>query len=438
MKEIMHNRSLLLLALAESMSNVGNWITIMALYAIIVFHGEGNVMESSAIMLAGLGPMLVFSPVAGWLSDRFDRKWLMITSQVMSALPIIGIIIIGDGLTIYILLAIQTAFTTLMLPARQAVVPMLVRKQQLTRANALLQQINSFVKIGGPILGGAIVGLLGAKNAMLLDVFSFALAAGVLMLLPSLPSPRQKTVSATPPQIVQTESTEQEMEPPPSPLETLSMALRRSTQLRLLFLSAFLAIIVIMGFDVLGSIYVRDVLLADEGFFGVLIGLIGFGSLLSAGWLMLRRRQHNPWQDLIWGLVLLSGSPLLMAGGFWVGDAQMAKWITTFAVLVGGLGSGLVSVQVGTLLQLLSPPTLLGRMGGVFQSTITAGQMIAILVTPLLVPAYLSIGLYFALSASGLILLALALAITLRRLPAHESENGVEEALSGSSAEMNA
>ena len=191
MKEIIHNRSLLLLGLAESISNVGNWITIMALYAIIVFNGEGGVMESSGIMLAGLGPMLVFSPVAGWLSDRFDRKWLMIISQAMSALPIIAIMIVGEGPAIYLLLAIQTAFATLMLPARQASVPMLVDKQHLTQANALLQQINSFVKIGGPILGGAIVGLLGARNAMLLDVLSFALAACVLLLLPSLPPPRE-------------------------------------------------------------------------------------------------------------------------------------------------------------------------------------------------------------------------------------------------------
>ncbi|MBE2225075.1 MAG: MFS transporter [Anaerolineae bacterium] len=435
MKEIMHNRSLLLLALAESVSNIGNWITIMALYAIIVFHGEGSVMESSAIMLAGLGPMLVLSPVAGWLSDRFDRKWLMITSQVMSALPIIAIIIVGEGLAIYLLLAIQTAFATLMLPARQAVVPMLVRKQQLTQANALLQQINSFVKIGGPILGGTIVGLLGARNAMLLDVLSFALAAGVLLLLPSLPPPRQKAANDTP---AQTKAAEQVVEPSPVPLETLSMALRRSARLRLLFLATFLAIVVIMGFDVLGSIYVRDVLLAEEGLFGALIGLVGLGSLLSAGWLMLRRRQQNPWQDLTWGLVLLSGIPLFMAVGFWVGNPQVAKWIAAFAVLVGGLGNGLVSVQVGTLLQVLSPPALLGRMGGIFQSTITAGQMAAILVTPLLVPAYLSIGLYFALSASALILLALALVTTLRRLPAQEAENGVAEALPESSAELNA
>ncbi len=438
MKEILHNRSLLLLGLAESVSNIGNWVTIMALYAIIVFDGDGGVMESSGIMLAGLGPMLVFSPVAGWLSDRFDRKWLMVISQVMSTLPIIAIIIIGEGLSIYVLLAIQTAFTTLMLPARQAVVPMLVRKQQLTKANAFLQQINSFIKIGGPILGGAIVGLLGARNAMFLDVFSFTLAAGVLLFLPALPPRHKKTTREPRTQDAQTKSSELEVNQPTRGLETVNVALRRSARLRLLFLSTFLAIVVIMGFDVLGSIYVRDVLLAEENLFGALIGLVGLGSLLSAGWLMLRRRQQDPWQDLTWGLVLMSAIPLFMAVGFWVSDLQMAKWLTVFAVLLGGLGNGLISIQIGTLLQLLSPPALLGRMGGIFQSTITAGQMTAILATPLLVPAYLSIGLYFALSAGALILLTLALFIILPRLPAQESGGSVEESLSAPSMEINA
>ncbi len=408
MKEILKNRSLLILGLAESISNVGNWITIMAIYAIIVFQGEGDVLASSGIMLAGLGPMLVFSPVAGWLSDRFDRKWLMVVSQILAALPVVAIMTIGHGLLIYVLLALQSIFTTVMLPARQAVIPMLVRREDLSRANALLQQINSFVKIGGPILGGAIVGALGAQTAMIVDVVSFGVAAGVLLLLPSL-SPQSEPVSTEPAQADA---------PTPALGGTWWTVLRSSPRLRLLFLSIFLAIVIIMGFDVLGSIYVRDVLLSDESLFGLLIGLVGFGSLLSAGWLMLRRRQRDPWHDLTWGLALLGAIPLIMAVGYWINDAQIATILVGAALLFGGLGNGLISVQVGTLLQLLSPPALLGRMGGIFQSTIAAGQLIAILTTPLFVPALLSMGHYFALSTAALVLLVLGLITTLRRSPA--------------------
>ncbi|MDQ4076956.1 MAG: hypothetical protein M3220_12010 [Chloroflexota bacterium] len=52
-------------------------------------------------------------------------------------------------------------------------IPMLVRRENLSRANAFLQQLSSFVKIDAPILGGVIVGALGPHNAMVLDVLSF-------------------------------------------------------------------------------------------------------------------------------------------------------------------------------------------------------------------------------------------------------------------------
>ena len=90
MKAILQNKALVTLGIAETVSNLGNWITMLALWGILIFRGDGSVVQSSAIMLAGLGPMLVFSPIAGWLSDRFDRKWLMIGSQILGALPVIG------------------------------------------------------------------------------------------------------------------------------------------------------------------------------------------------------------------------------------------------------------------------------------------------------------------------------------------------------------
>jgi MFS family permease len=83
MNILKRNHHLLILGFAESVSGVGNWITALAIYALIVFRGSGDVLESSGVLLAGLGPMLLCSPLAGWLCDRFDRKRLMIASEVL-------------------------------------------------------------------------------------------------------------------------------------------------------------------------------------------------------------------------------------------------------------------------------------------------------------------------------------------------------------------
>lgn len=397
---LLKNRALVLLGIAESVSNMGNWLTMMAVFALVVFREEGGVAESSAIMLAGLGPMLLFSPLAGWLCDRFNRKWLMIASQLLSALPVLALFFAESLSLVYVLIALQSVFSALMSPARQAVVPALVSHEELTRANAFLQQLSSLVKIGAPIAGGVLVAALGPQRAMLLDVISFGVAALLLCWLPSLPA------------VPAAQAREEERDSTPS---SLRVVFAEAPMLRLLFVSMFLAITVIMGFDVLGPIYVRDVLAAQADFFGLLIGLVGLGSVGSVAWLMLRKQERHPWDDLLLGLLFLACIPLFLALGYWLHNPAAARVLTAIGLLLGGLGNGLTNVQVGTLLQQLAPRGLLGRIGGLFQSVIVAGQLIAILTTPLLVPSVLSIGLYFVLSAFALLLVGFAIFQQLQR-----------------------
>src|SRR5947209_5962245 len=65
MKHIVGNRSLLIVGIAESLSDLGTWITVLACFALIVFHNEGGAAESGGILLALLVPALPVSPLAG-------------------------------------------------------------------------------------------------------------------------------------------------------------------------------------------------------------------------------------------------------------------------------------------------------------------------------------------------------------------------------------
>lgn len=86
MQAVLRNRHLWVLAVAESVSGLGNWVTMVALLALVVFMEGGGVRESSLLILSGLEPMLLFSPLAGWLADQVNRKGLMIASELVSAL----------------------------------------------------------------------------------------------------------------------------------------------------------------------------------------------------------------------------------------------------------------------------------------------------------------------------------------------------------------
>jgi MFS family permease len=410
-KQILRNRSLMIMGIAESVSNVGNWITMMAVFSLIVFKGGGNEVQSSAVFLTGLLPTLIFSPVAGWLSDRFDRKWLMIVSELTSGLIISGVIFSNRLEFIYGLLVLQAISTSIMTPARQASVPQVVSRDELIKANAFLQQLAGMIKIGAPILAGALLAVMNPHTAIILDVVSFALSAIVLSRLPSLPPAKAPQPAAA----------ARQGQAPAAPVQTLMSVLKESWYLRFLFILAFLAIIVFIGFDVLSSIFIRDVLEGEAGLYGISIGLVGLGTVGGTFLLMAQKGQAHPWRDLIAGLALLALIPATLALVIWLGQPGLGRIMLGISCLLGGVGNGFINVQASTLLQLLTPPALLGRIGGVFQSTLVAGQLLGLLMVPILVPAVLSMGLYFAISAGVVLLLVLYATLALRKAP-HSSD----------------
>jgi hypothetical protein len=154
-------------------------------------------------------------------------------------------------------------------------------------------------------------------------------------------------------------------------------------------------------------VYVKDILSAGEQLFGTLIGLIGVGTLAASILLMIHKGEQKPWRDVILGSVFLAFVPGSMAAAGFISDPGLALGLTLLGSLVGGFGNGLVVIQAGTLLQLLTPPGLLGRISGVFQSTAVAGQLVGIVLTPVLVPALFSMPFYFMVAAAALLLVIL-------------------------------
>jgi MFS family permease len=382
--KLLKNRTLVTIGAAESISGIGDWITMMAIFAILVFRGTGGVAESSGVFMAGLLPTLPASLAAGWLCDRYDRKFLMIASLLISGLVVSGLIFTENMVLIYALLALQAVSVSIMTPARQSALPDIVSKEDLTPANALLQQLAGIIKIGAPMIAGAVLAVLNPHQAIILDVISFAIAAAMLFSLPSLPPHREEKRAGN----MKSESKEA------NPLQVL----KQLPVLRLAFLSIFLGILVIVGFDVTSSVFTRDVLFADERFFGLMIGLVGVGTLIATMWLLFRKNDSEPWPDVVKGLGLLAVIPLIMCISGFIVLPVIRQAVALAGCLIGGIGNGLLNVQITTLLQKSTPPQMLGRMGGMFQSTAVAGQIAGIVITPLLIPAILSMSVYYAVS----------------------------------------
>ena len=144
--------------------------------------------------LAGVGiawslPQVVFVLGSGVLSDRFDRRKLLITADVIRGLSIAGLatLVTLDLLQlwhVYGLVALFGVGQSLYGPAHNSILPDLVPADQLVQANSLAQFSRPFaMTLLGPALGGMLVGTVGAGLAFYIDAGTFAFSALMLLLM---------------------------------------------------------------------------------------------------------------------------------------------------------------------------------------------------------------------------------------------------------------
>jgi len=150
-------------------------------------------INGQPIALGGVGlvrilPVLFFSLLAGAIADRLNRRNVMFLTQTLLATlsATLGIITQQgwDSLVwIYLLIAISGAVQAFDLPARQALVPNLVPREELTNAFSLMSIAGQVGSIAGPALGGLVIAGWGTAYAYYIDAVSFGAVILALILM---------------------------------------------------------------------------------------------------------------------------------------------------------------------------------------------------------------------------------------------------------------
>ena len=193
---IRRNRAFRRIWLGQVVSQMGDWFDSIAVYTLVLAL-TGSSRAVSLILIARFIPTFVFGPLAGVLADRFDRKRIMIATDVIRAVIVIGFLLVDrpDRVWLaYVFTALQLTVSTFFEPARSAVIPSVVARRDLVRANTISSATWSVVLAVGAGLGGFVTSWLGTKAAFLLDSLSYATSA-VLILGVALPkhAPRLKS-----------------------------------------------------------------------------------------------------------------------------------------------------------------------------------------------------------------------------------------------------
>jgi DHA3 family macrolide efflux protein-like MFS transporter len=185
-------RAFFIMWVGQTISLTGSGLTGFAL-GIWVFQTTGSATALTLIAFFGILPIIVFSPLAGALVDRWDRRWTLILSDAGAALtPLLILVMFRLGRTeiwpIYIIVAVSGLFRALQFPAFGAATTLLVPKEQYGRAAGLTQLAGGIGQIISPVLAGILIGLIGITGIFLIDVLTFLFSIGTLLII-SIPRP---------------------------------------------------------------------------------------------------------------------------------------------------------------------------------------------------------------------------------------------------------
>jgi MFS family permease len=170
---------------------MGDWFDTIALYTIIL-NLTGSGRDVGLLLVARFLPSFLFGPLSGVVADRFSRRTIMIVSDVLRAVVVLGFLFVrrADQLWIvYVLTVFQLGLSTFFEPAKTAAIPSIVEDRELVAANAISSVTWSVMLTLGAAIGGAITGWFGTDVAFILDALSYLLSA---VLIASIRVPKRK------------------------------------------------------------------------------------------------------------------------------------------------------------------------------------------------------------------------------------------------------
>lgn len=173
----------------QAISFVGDAVSMVAL-VILVVQLTGSASAVGGALVARLLPTFA-SPLFGVLADRFDRRVVLVASDLVRATLVLGLVFVRDLVLIYGLIFLMGFARTLFNPTIRAAFPSVVGEGDLTRANSLIGGTFSASVTVGPALGGLLVAAVGVSGAFLLDAATYLISAGLLSRIP-LPRPQRE------------------------------------------------------------------------------------------------------------------------------------------------------------------------------------------------------------------------------------------------------
>lgn len=177
----MRNKNFIIIVIGQIISLFGNAIQRFSM-SLYLLEFTGSTAAFANILAISTIPYILFAPIAGRLSDKINRKKIMVYLDLFCSI-LIGIyaFILLRGkdseLIVAIVMFMLSVCYTLYGPAVVSSIPQIVEEDKLTSANGIINQVGSVVNFLGPILAGVLYGLVGIKLIVIINAISFLVSA---------------------------------------------------------------------------------------------------------------------------------------------------------------------------------------------------------------------------------------------------------------------
>lgn len=360
--QLLRTRNFGFLFWGQLTSQIGDSLNRVALLW-FVYQLTGSAMKMVMIGLLQTIPPLVLSPFIGVYLDRANKKSVMIWVDLLRTFLVllIPLLYAVEALTLerlYVAVFLLALVSTFFGPALSSAVPQMVRKDQLTPANALLQTTTNIGILVGPLVSGIGIALIGSQNVLYVDAGTFFVSA--LCLLPITVRPAENN---SPVHAVRSAWTQELM-------AGVRFVCFEHPRVFHLMLAAALYSLAASAFAFMLPVFAEQNLSAGAFELGLLWSTLGAGMLAASAWLAsLRQGDLAGRFTMIFRAMIVGG--LAMCGLSWLTAPLVAG---AFLLIIGGSTALFMPIVFGVL-QEITPEHLLGRVFATFSTSSMASAM---------------------------------------------------------------
>ena len=340
-----HYRDFRLFWISLFVSNIGTWMQMTATNWLLYQLTDSPVQLGLNGIFRAI-PAIGFGLISGTLADRYDRRRLMLWTQLLLGLLALGLGVLDhsghvQAWQIYAFTFVSSTVGSFDGPARQALFPSLVPRAVLPNAVALNSLLWKGAALLGPTLGGVAISLMGTAGAFYANAASFLVVVVALLLMRTSASARRRHHDF----LSETKA-------------GFSYIVSRPIVLGVMIMEGVSSV---FGLDnAMLTIFASDILKVGASGFGLLQSARGLGAVIGSSLFiaMGHRSDHGK---------ILFASAVLYGIGFALFGLSPSFLLSLALIAFVGLTDTIWSACRSTILQLITPENFRGRVMGVFQ-----------------------------------------------------------------------